>query len=45
MDDKITAKQILKNDTLFGFLQLMRIQISEQEAHINLRENIEKGLT
>lgn len=45
MDDKITAKQILKNDTLFGFLQLMKIQISEQEAQINLRENIDKGLT
>jgi hypothetical protein len=44
MDDKITAKQILKNDGLFGFLQILRVQINNQEAEINLKEHINKGL-
>lgn len=45
MDDKLTAKQILKNNKFFTFLQIARITLDSSMAQFNLTENLQLGLS
>ena len=44
MDDKITAKQILKNNRFFSYIQMARVVLDSGMAKFNLAENMQLGL-
>lgn len=44
VDDKITAKFILKNNRFFSYLQIARVVLDNGLAQFNLTENMQLGL-
>ena len=44
MDDKLTSKQVLRNDLLFVYLQIAHVQITKQRAHHQMLDFLHKGL-
>ena len=40
IDDKLTAKQILKNNRFFSYLQIARVVLDDGQAQFNLSENM-----
>ena len=40
LDDKITAKQILKNNRFFSYIQMARVVLDSGMAKFNLAENL-----
>ena len=44
MDDKLTSKQVLRNDLLFVYLQIAHVQITNQNAHHQMQNLVHKGL-
>ena len=45
LDDKITAKQILKNNRFFSYIQMARVILDSSLAKFNLAENNQMGLS